>query len=322
MKNSVKTTANYSLKEHTTLKIGGNAKNVYFPTSIEEIYAIKNNFICETDIPSSSSSTLTLRENIIVVGEGSNLLVSSQGVEEKVVFTKNLKNYEFIDEETIKTECGLKSAVLAKILLENNLSGMEFMIGIPGSVGGAVTMNSSAHGQAVEDVIESAEVLDLLTCEIKTLHKEDLSLGYRNSFVEKNRHLILSAIFKLKKADKKEISDKMDFHVNYRKENHPPFTQPNAGSTFRNPERGIHAGRLFEELGAKNWNEGGAKISDKHANFLINTGNATSLDVSRLMSRMHSGVKEKFGYDLIAEIRYIGTYLPEEEEIWKEFTVH
>ena len=307
MKNSVKMIQDYSLKEHTTLKIGGNAKAAYFPTSVEEIYEIKNN---------------SARENIIIIGEGSNLLISSQGVEEKVVFTKNLKKYEFLDEETIKTECGLKSASLAKILLKKGLSGMEFMIGIPGSVGGAVTMNSSAHGQVIEDVIEAAEVIDLLTGEVKTLHKEDLKLGYRNSFVEKNRHLILNATFKLKKAENTEISEKMEFHISYRKEKHPPLTEPNAGSTFRNPERGVHSGRLFEELGAKSWQEGGAKVSEKHANFLINTGDATSLDVSRLMHRMHSGVKEKFGYDLIAEIRYIGTYLPEEEKIWKNFTVH
>lgn len=307
IKNSAKMIQNYPLKEHTTIKIGGNAKNAYLPTSAEEIYEIKNN---------------ASQEKIIVIGEGSNLLVSSQGVEEKVFFTKNLKKYEFLDEETIKTECGLKSASLAKILLEKNLSGLEFMIGIPGSVGGAVTMNSSAHGQAIEDVIVSAEVIDLCTCEIKTLYKKDLTLSYRNSFVEKNRHLILNATFKLKKAENKEIFEKMEFHINYRKKNHPPLTEPSAGSTFRNPERGVYVGKLFEELGAKNWKEGGAKISEKHANFLINTGNATSLDISRLMHRMHSGVKEKFGYDLIAEIRYIGTPTQEEEEIWKNFTVH
>lgn len=303
----IKTIQNYPLKDHTTLKIGGNAKMAYFPSCVEEILEIKKDS-CE--------------EKLVVLGEGSNLLVSSQGVKEKVIITKNLKNYEFIDETTVKAECGLKSSALAKVLLENNLTGLEFLIGIPGSVGGAVTMNSSAHGQAVEDVIESAEVLDLATCEVKTLYKEDLKLGYRNSFVEKNRHLILSAIFKLQKANPKDISDKMEFHLDYRRKNHPPLTEPNAGSTFRNPERGVHVGRLLEELGAKSWKEGGAKVSEKHANFLINTGNATSLDVSRLMERMHSEVKAKYGYDLIAEIRYVGTPTQEEEEIWKNFTVH
>lgn len=298
---------NHSLKEHTTLKTGGNAKAVYFPTSAEEIIALKNKLH---------------DEKIVIIGEGSNLLVSSLGTEENVIFTKNLKNYKFLDEQTIKVECGLKSSALAKLMQENNLTGLEFLIGIPGSVGGAVTMNSSAHGQAIENTIVSADVIDLFAEEIKTLDKEALKLGYRNSFAVKNRHLILGAVFKLKKADVKDISDKMEFHLNYRKENHPPLTEPNAGSTFRNPESGAAIGKLLEEAGAKNWSEGGAKISEKHANFIVNTGNATSLDISRLMHRMYSAVKEKYGCNPIAEIRYIGTPTPEEEEIWKNFTVH
>jgi UDP-N-acetylmuramate dehydrogenase len=307
LKNAIEPLKNYCLKEHTTLKIGGEAKIAYLPSCVEDIYEIKNN---------------TCGEKLTVVGEGSNLLVSSQGVEEKVIITKNLKNYSFLDENKVKVECGLKSAAFAKILLEKELTGLEFLVGIPGSIGGAVTMNSSAHGQIIENSIVSAEVIDLHTCELKTLSKEDLQLSYRHSFVEKNRHLILNATFKLEKADKKVISEKMEFHLDYRKKNHPPLTEPNAGSTFRNPEAGVYVGKLFEELGAKSWGEGGAKVSEKHANFLINAGNATSLDVSRLMHRMHSGVKEKFGYDLIAEIRYIGIPTEEEEAIWKNFTVH
>ena len=306
-RNICKMLEDYSLKDHTTLKIGGSARQVYLPKSIEEIHEIKNG---------------SCGQKLVVIGEGSNLLVSSRGVEEKVIITKSLKNYEFIDEETVKVECGLKSSALAKILLENSLTGLEFLIGIPGSIGGAVTMNSSAHGQAIEDVIVSAEVIDLHTCEVKTLYKEDLKLSYRNSFVEKNRHLILNAAFKLKKGNAVDISQKMEFHLNYRQENHPPLTEPNAGSTFRNPGQDVYVGQLFESLGAKSWKEGGVKVSEKHANFLINTGDATSLDVSRLMNKMHSRVKEKYGYDLIAEIRYIGTPTKEEEEIWKNFTVH
>jgi len=298
---------NYSLKEHTTLKIGGNAKIAYFPENVNEVCELKESFG---------------KEKFIIIGEGSNLLISSQGVEEKLIFTKNLNNIEFIDENIIVVESGTKSAVLAKAVLEKGLTGLEFLIGIPGSVGGAVTMNSSAHGQAVEDTIISAKVIDLFTGEIKDLAKDDLKLSYRHSFVEKNRHLILSATFKLQKADKAEIQEKMNFHLEYRKNNHPPIHEHNAGSTFRNPMRGVHAGKLFEDLGAKNWKEGEAGVSHKHANFLINHGNATSLDISRLMNRMYTGVKDNYGYDLIAEIRYLGKPTQEEEEIWKKFTVH
>ena len=184
---------NYPIKEQTTLKIGGNACEVYIPNKVEDIYEIKN-FLSD--------------EKITVIGQGSNILVSSQGVKEKVLLTKNLKNYEFLDETTIKVGCGLKSSCLAKMLFENKLAGLEFLIGIPGSVGGAVTMNSSAHGQAIKDVIECVEVIDFQDNEIHTFNKSELKLSYRNSFVEKNKHFVLNATFRLKKDESENISKK------------------------------------------------------------------------------------------------------------------
>lgn len=299
---------NFPLKEHTTLKIGGKALEAYIPENIEELKELKKNLSCE---------------ELTIIGQGSNILVSSQGVKEKVVLTKNLKNCNIYDETIVKAECGIKSANFAKILLENNLTGLEFLIGIPGSIGGAVTMNSSAHGQAIEDTIESVEVLDLCSNEIFILNKADLMLGYRDSFVKKNKHLVLNATFKLKKSERNLIAEKMNFHVNYRKERHPSLSvYPNAGSTFRNPIPDIFTGKLIEDLGGKDWQEGGAAIYEKHCNFIINKGNATSLDVSRLMNKMHSSIKKVYGYDLIAEIRFIGIQSQEEKEIWENFTVH
>jgi UDP-N-acetylmuramate dehydrogenase len=134
--------------------------------------------------------------------------------------------------------------------------------------------------------------------------------------------VILSAVFKPEKATQAEIDRLMDFHVNYRKENHPPLTEPSAGSTFRNPSRGVYVGKMLQDLGAREWREGNAVISSKHSNFIINTGNATSLDVSRLMYRMYNAIKDNFGYDLIAEIRFIGDKTGEEDKIWKSFQVH
>jgi len=300
---------NYPLSGHTTLKIGGNAKNAYFPANAEEFLSIRDYLVSKN-------------KKITIIGAGSNLLVSSQGVSGGVIFTGSINSYELLNNCKIKVQAGMKSAALAKILLGKNLSGLEFLIGIPGTVGGAVTMNSSAHGQSIENVIESAEVLDLKTGEILQHDKSQLNLGYRYSFVEANRHLILSAVFQLQKSENAKIAECMEFHINYRKEKHPPLTEPNAGSTFRNPERKIYVGKLLEELGAKYWKEGGAKLSGKHANFLINTGNATSLDVSRLMYKMYNEIKKNFGYELIAEIRYIGDPTKEEEAIWKTFQVH
>ena len=261
-------------------------------------------------------------KKITVIGAGSNLLVSSKGVSGGIILTGNLKNYEIYEDNRVKVDCGIKSARLAQILLEHNLSGLEFLVGIPGSLGGAVTMNSSAHGQGIEHTIESAEVLDIQTGKINIMHKSELDLGYRYSFVESNRHLILNATFQLQREDHKNIAEKMDFHVTYRKQNHPPLTDPSAGSTFRNPAANVFVGQLFEQLGAKSWSEGGAKVSHIHANFVINAGNATSTDVSRLMYRMYNAVKDNFGHDLMAEIRFVGDATEEEENIWKSFQVH
>jgi UDP-N-acetylmuramate dehydrogenase len=300
---------NYPLSSHTTLKIGGMAEKVFFPSDIEEFLSVREYLAANN-------------KRITIIGAGSNLLISSKGISGGVIFTGGINGYEILSRNKIKVYSGMKSASVSKIALENNLSGLEFLIGIPGTVGGAVTMNSSAHGQGIEDVIESVEVLDLVSGEISILDKTQLNLGYRYSFVEANKHVILSTIFQLEKSDQEKISETMEFHVNYRKEKHPPLTDPNAGSTFRNPERKVYVGKLLEDLGAKNWQEGNAKLSDKHANFLINTGNATSLDVSRLMYKMYNEVKKHYGYELIAEIRYVGDPTEEEKSIWKTFQVH
>lgn len=306
---SCKTYENYPLASHTTLKIGGSAEKAFFPSSIDEFLSVRDYLT-------------SLDKKITVIGAGSNLLVSSQGVSGGVVFTSNLNGYEFITDNKIKVYAGMKSVSLAKIALENKLTGLEFLIGIPGTIGGAVTMNSSAHGQGIEDVIESVEILDLYNGQVSEIKKSQLDLGYRYSFIKPSKHLILSAVFNLKKGDPGTIKECMDFHINYRAEKHPPLSEPNAGSTFRNPERKVYIGKLLEDLGAKNWQEGGVKLSDKHANFLLNTGNATSLDVSRLMFKMYNEIKKHHGYELIAEIRYVGNPTEEEEIIWKTFQVH
>jgi len=301
--------ADYPLSCHTTLKIGGNAECAFFPKSIDEFLSVRDYLVSQN-------------KKITVIGAGSNLLVSSNGIKGGVIFTGSICGYKFLDDYRIKVDSGMKSAVLAKVLLEKNLSGLEFLIGIPGTVGGAVTMNSSAHGQGIDQVIECAEVLDIKTGKIIKLDKAELKLGYRYSFVEPNRHLILNAVFRLTPDSYSKIAECMNFHVNYRKEKHPPLTEPNAGSTFRNPERGVYIGQLLEKIGAKSWVEGGARLSQKHANFLFNTGNATSSDVSRLMYKMYNEIKKNFGYELIAEIRYVGEPTEEEEIIWKTFQVH
>lgn len=304
-----KSSKNLLMADYTTLKIGGEAEIVFFPSNIDELISVRDFLV-------SNNRKFT------VIGAGSNLLISSKGISGGVILTQNLNNYEILDEVTYKADSGMKSAKLAKIMQENNLAGLEFLIGIPGSVGGAVTMNSSAHGQAIKDVIEAVEVLDLCTGEIIKLDKSQLNLNYRESFVESSRHLVLNATFRLAKADPKDILEKMNFHLSWRKEKHPPLTEPNAGSTFRNPAERVYIARLLDHLGAKNWTEGKARISSRHANFIVNMGGATSLEVSKLMLKMYNEVKNHFDYELKAEIKYVGDPTTEEEEIWKILTAH
>jgi UDP-N-acetylmuramate dehydrogenase len=297
---------NYPLMQHSTLKVGGCAEFAYFPQSIEELVQI--------------TSFHKLRgDKIIVIGAGSNILISSKGISGAVILTKNLDNCELLSDDCIKAGAGLKSPMLSKFAHKNELSGVEFLIGIPGLVGGAVYMNSGAHGQQINDTIVFAEIFDLKNGNILNLSKDELRLEYRKSTIIDGEQIILSAIFDLQSKNSNEIQEFMTYQLDYRTKNHPPLTEPNAGSTFRNPEHGVAVGKLLEDLGVKDWVEGGVAVSKKHANFLHNFDNATSLDISKLMFKMYSEVKKRYGYDLLAEIRYLGDMSEEEEEIWAQF---
>ncbi|MEI7475207.1 MAG: UDP-N-acetylmuramate dehydrogenase [bacterium] len=300
----------YNVASHTTFKIGGNAEIAFFPATVEELLEV-------------ISYLKANKLKCTIIGAGSNLLVSSKGICGGVIFTTGLSEYTINKDGNVSFSSGLKSAKVAKLVFEAGFTGLEFLIGIPGSLGGAVIMNSSAHGQAIKDFITGADVLDIETCEIAHLTKEELKLDYRGSFAVNGKHLVLKAYFKLNKEDKTKIQDLMTFHVEYRQKNHPPITEANAGSTFRNPKEGVYTAKLLQELGARgSWSEGDAIISDKHGNFVTNRGNASSLDIARLMFRMFNEVKNAYGYELIAEVRNVGEFTQEEETIWKTISAH
>jgi UDP-N-acetylmuramate dehydrogenase len=296
----------YPLAKHSTLKIGGNAEFAYFPQTVEELAEI-------TEFHRQNGDKIT------VIGAGSNILISSKGISGAVILTKNLNTCDLVEKFVIKAGSGLKSTILAKFALQHGLSGVEFLIGIPGLVGGALYMNSGAHGQQINDTVVSSEILDLKSGTVVNFSKEKLSLGYRHSNIIDGEHIVVSSTFQLKEDDPEKIQDFMTYQLDYRTNNHPPVSQPNAGSTFRNPEKGVYAGKLFADMGAQSWTEGGAALSQKHANFLHNFDNATSLDISRLMYKMYNEVKKQHGYELLAEIRYLGDMTGEEEEIWAQF---
>lgn len=290
---------NYDLKNHTSFKIGGIAENVYFPQTIDEFIDILKNL-----------------NNPIILGGMSNILVSSAGVKENLILTKKLNNYE-VTNDIVYAQAGVMGPILSKAVAMNNLSGMEFMCGFPGTIGGIVSMNAGAHGQMISDIFLEAQVYDKLTKDVKTLKKEDMEFSYRNSVILSGRYIILAAKFRLSTDEKDKILNTMNQNNEFRKNKQPNLSKPNCGSVFKNP-KGDSAGRLLELVGAKNFSEGNAKVFENHSNFIINTGNATSTDVSQLMKRMYNEVKNKFNIKLSPEVRFIGEMNEVEKEIWNE----
>ena len=290
---------NYDLKNYTTLKISSIAKVVYIPDTKEEFIDLLRN----------------IKDTPVILGGGSNVLLSSNGIDTPVVLTANLKETT-IKDTTIKAQCGVKTGVLSKIAAEHNLSGMEFLFVIPATVGGVVKMNSSAHNQSIKDIIVSAEVFDTIQKKVLTLSNNELELSYRTSILQKKPLVLLEATFLLEKVNKELIDKKMQKNLDYRKEKQPSLAEPNFGSTFRNPD-GAAVGKMIEELGLKGTVEGGAKISEKHGNFIVNfSKQATSTDILKLMFKMYNAIKQNFGYEIKTEVIFIGNMTEEEKEIW------
>ena len=288
---------NYELKKHTTFKIGGCAKRAYFPYTIEAF--------CEL---------LKTLNNPIILGGCSNVLISSDGIDSDVILTTKLNNFEF-ENNRLYAQCGAKVPMLSKEAEEKSLSGMEFMIGFPGTVGGAVYMNASAHSQYVADTFLECRVFDTEKKEILKLNKEEMKFGYRSSVLQEKPYILLDAKFELRPEEKEQIAAVMQRNLAFRKDRQPNLALPNAGSIFKNPPNDS-AGRLLEKAGVKGMKQGGAAVWLGHANFIINEENASSKDVSYLMNKMYNMVKDKYTIRLVPEVKFIGIKSKEEAELW------
>lgn len=289
---------NFDIKNLTSFKIGGQIARMYFPTNIEEFIEIKSK-----------------EPDAFVAGNLSNILVSSDGYNGAVICTKKMDNISFNGNRVI-AGAGVRGTKLSKLALENNLSGLEFMIAFPGSVGGEVFMNAGAHGQMIADVLKTAKVF----CPEKgiiSLSNEELEFSYRTSICQRKPYSVLEAEFELTPSNKESIQEKMNENLSFRQNKQPALTLPNCGSTFRNPQ-GDSAGRLLDEAGVKGMASGGVRVWENHANFIINDGNGTSLDVLRLMNEMYSKVKEMFNIELKPEVRFLGGNNEEEVMICKK----
>lgn len=289
---------NFDAKNLTSFKVSGLIDNAYFPKSKEElIYLLK------------------ILDKPIVLGNCSNVLISSEGLKQDVIFTKNCNKIVF-QSETVYAECGVKIQMASKLACENGLGGFEFMIGFPASIGGAVYMNASAHGQAISDYLVFAEVFDLKTKELLKLSKEDLKFDYRKSVCQDKKYIVISAEFVLRLGDKDEIQNRMEKNLEFRRSHQPSLALPNCGSVFKNPQNDS-AGRLLDSAGAKILSVGGAKVWENHANFIINYNNATSKDILNLMLLMYNRVDDNFGIKLSPEVIYIGDKSEDEGKVWK-----
>lgn len=281
---------NEPMSSHTSFKTGGNADIFIKADRAENI--IKAVKILEN-------------ENIpyFIMGNGSNLLVSDKGIEGAVIEIGSLMNNITVNGDKIYAEAGALLSSLSAAAADNSLTGLEFASGIPGSVGGAVFMNAGAYDGEIKNVIVSARVITR-EGNIITLSKDELNLSYRHSVIEERGLIVIGAEFKLMPGCQDEIRKKMADFASRRREKQP-LNYPSAGSTFKRPE-GYFAGKLIEESGLKGKKIGGAQVSEKHAGFIINTGNANSSDISALIDCCIETVYNKFGVVMKPEVRIIG----------------
>ena len=289
---------NYEIKNESTFRIGGKVKKVAFPSSIDELLTL-----------------LKSNEYDMVLGNCSNVLFSSDSIDKSIIITKNINEFSF-NGNKLYSACGVKGPILSRESQKRGLSGFEFMVGFPGSVGGMITMNASAHNQTVEDVFVSARVFDLKEKTIKEFSKEQMMFEYRKTILLNGSYILLDAIFELKEDNVEKIQELMNRNIEFRKLRQPSFKYGNDGITFKNPENDS-AGRLLDLCEMKGQKQGGAMVFENHANFVLNFENATSLDVITLMYTMYSKVREKYRIELKPEIKYIGNEGTEEYKLWQ-----
>lgn len=292
---------NEPLKQHTSFRVGGPAKVYVVPEDIEELQKLIR-FLHEEKLPYD------------IIGNGTNLLVSDAGVDHVVVeIGRALEGIEFLPEANASDEKTYYIRVLAGTLLSKaaqfaatqELSGMEALRGIPGTLGGAVTMNAGAYGTEMKDVLYSVDVLTP-EGELQTLTPAELALGYRHSVIPERGYVVVAATLALRKGDPAEIKARMADFQNRRKEKQP-LDKASAGSTFKRPE-GYFAGKLIEDTGLRGFRHGGAQVSEKHCGFVINDGTARAADIYWLIGEVRKRVLLEQHVELTPEVKLWGNF--------------
>ncbi|MBI5417223.1 UDP-N-acetylmuramate dehydrogenase [Candidatus Poribacteria bacterium] len=276
------------LRDYTTFRVGGPADFLIFPRYPEDIEQVMK-LITESSLP------------VIMLGNGSNLLVKDEGFHGVAISLKRYFNSINIIGETIEVEAGAMLPALAHNAQINGLSGLEFAIGIPGTVGGAIHNNAGSFGQNMGNIVEEIELVDKHG-DAKKINRKDLSFSYRKCILPISG-IIVKALLNLKKDSENTILKKMQENVEKRNKIQP-INYPSAGSIFKNPANGF-AGRIIESSGLKGFVYGKAQISEKHANFIVNTGGAKASEIIYLIELIEKTVQEKMGIKLEREVEII-----------------
>ena len=291
IKDSKRVLYNEPMKKHTTVKVGGKADVVVLPENANEIKELIK-FAKKENIP------------YYVIGCGSNLIVTDDDIHAIIIKVTNRFGKVYVNGNTIIADAGAPLPYVAQFAKKNSLAGFEFACGIPGTIGGSVRMNAGAYGGEIKDIFLEATYIDT-DGNIKTINKDEMEFGYRKSFFLYHKDfVIISAKFVLKEGNIEEIQNKINEN-NLARKAKQPLDYPNFGSVFKRPE-GYFVGKLISDSGLKGFQIGGAQVSEKHAGFIINTGEATCKDIVDLIHHIQNVVYEKYKVKLETEVVNIG----------------
>ncbi|MBQ7330508.1 MAG: UDP-N-acetylmuramate dehydrogenase [Oscillospiraceae bacterium] len=276
------------MSRHTSFRIGGNAEVMAFPKSAQELSEVLR-------------ATAALGCPVAILGAGTNVLAPDAGISGMVVCLKDaLDGMELLSDNRIRVMAGVTMTRAAVFAANHGLSGMEFAHGIPGTVGGGVYMNAGAYGGEICQICESVDVMDLAG-NLRTLSGSEMDFSYRHSRLEDEGGIVVSAVFALQSGDMEQIKAKMR-ELQAKRSASQPLDKPSAGSAFKRPTQG-YAAALIDQAGLKGYRVGDAAVSEKHAGFAVNLGNATAEDVKNLLRQVSDIVYENSGIRLEPEVR-------------------
>lgn len=279
-----------SMASHTTFRIGGLADCFVQLENTEQLIKVQK-YLSQVGVP------------FFILGNGSNLLVSDAGFRGVILQIGPKMNRVTVEGNVIVAQAGASMAQIARTAMEHELTGMEFASGIPGTIGGGVVMNAGAYGGELSQIVTQVNVVNN-EGEIMELDNETMEFGYRTSTIRNNPFTVTEVILRLEKGDRRQIRERME-ELAAKRRDKQPLEYPSAGSTFKRPAE-HYAGQLIMEAGLRGFQCGGAKVSDKHCGFVINTGNATAEDVRKLIREVQARVKDQFNVDLETEVLFLG----------------